>query len=340
MQPKFPKTKQGTTPLPTALAALQASTDLLLNRRSQSDQFQGGFGEAALGQTLKAMRDLILAGATVIPLINKTGSALPKGTAIALGDYDAPSDRWCAIAADNTVTAKPCVTLLVDALPDGAVLDALSDVLLTGVDVDTSVFAVGAVLYLGTGGNLTITEPTDPAVLDQACAVVVVSDTTNGVVRIKPRTPKAPTTAAAITTAEAYALAKLNSIVLTTRYQLEDLAAGDDVTGRTIFHAPMPCTVKAIYLQPRGDVAGVDAGNTSAFVVTNSSTATTAASKTYNNVTTPPVANGSNGLTNSGTPADLVLATGGLLSLALTNGATADWPLTDIVIEYSPKIAA
>ena len=338
MQPKFPKTKQGTTPLPTALAALQASTDLLLNRRSQSDQFQGGFGEAALGQTLKAMRDLILAGATVIPLINKTGSALPRLTAIAIGDYDAVSDRWRAIAADNTVTAKPCVTVLVDALPDDATLDALTDVLLTGVD--THLAAVGDVMYLGTAGSLTGSEPTDPAVLDQVCATVVVSHASAGVVRIKPRTPKAPTTAAAITTAEAYTLAKLNSIVLTTRYQLEDLAAGDDVTGRTIFHAPMPCTVKAIYLQPRGDVAGVDAGNTSAFVVTNSSTATTAASKTYNNVTTPPVANGSNGLTNSGTPADLVLATGGLLSLALTNGATADWPLTDIVIEYSPKIAA
>lgn len=132
---------------------------------------------------------------------------------------------------------------------------------------------------------------------------------------------------------------KTATIVHTATYAVEDLSAGADISARKVFYAPMPCTVKALRLRPRGNPAGVDDSNTSAVVVTKTG-GNTVGSKTYNTANQPPSGNTLDALTLTGTGADLQLATGDELLLAITNGTTADLAAFDLLVEYSPNLPA
>jgi len=107
-------------------------------------------------------------------------------------------------------------------------------------------------------------------------------------------------------------------------YELADLAAGGDLAATPVFVVPAgyKFTLVAVNLIAKGDDAGIDAANTSVFTLAVGATAKAGftfdgtAGKVYPD----------NGASKALTISDAALAAGDVLTVAVTNGATADTP--------------
>jgi len=118
--------------------------------------------------------------------------------------------------------------------------------------------------------------------------------------------------------------------VKTIQHAVENLAAGADIAARAI-HAfgHDGWIVEARVVNSSTASAGIDAGNTC--VVALAIDAGAVASKTYNNTTVFPGANASDSL---GTITNGHAAKGNVLTLAVTNGATADPGPFTVEVDY------
>lgn len=116
--------------------------------------------------------------------------------------------------------------------------------------------------------------------------------------------------------------------VLVLTYNIAELAAGADLAATPFAVIPpnKKFTVLNAQIIALGANAGIDADNTCVVALKNG--ATVIATKTFNAVTTFPASGAASTLTLSGTAAELVVDAGEFLSVAVTNGATADPPAT------------
>ncbi len=106
----------------------------------------------------------------------------------------------------------------------------------------------------------------------------------------------------------------------TITHAVEDLAAGADIAARAIHCFEHVHYITAVRVVNQATAAaGIDAGNTC--VVTVALNAGTVATRTYNNTTTFPLANAKDDL---GSPANTTTTIADILTLAVTNGATAN----------------
>lgn len=114
------------------------------------------------------------------------------------------------------------------------------------------------------------------------------------------------------------------------------LSAGTSAADMPLFRCPCSLEVIGVNIIAQGDDVGVDASNTSAWLVECGSTAL--ASKTYDNVAEDGVAFPNKGvvdpLTLSATLANRRRAEGDVITYSITNGATAATPAAIIEIEY------
>jgi hypothetical protein len=109
------------------------------------------------------------------------------------------------------------------------------------------------------------------------------------------------------------------------------LTAGNDKAATRLMPLPK-CRITEVLIMADGDDAGIDATNTSAWVIKSGTN--TVASKTFNNTVTFPDAGKTTALTLDNTKA--TLADGTILTYAITNGATAATPATIMRIAYVP----
>ena len=112
-------------------------------------------------------------------------------------------------------------------------------------------------------------------------------------------------------------------------YQIADLAAGADIADIPFLRCPTDITVTEIGIIPEAARAGIDAANTSVFLVKVG--ATTITTKTYNNVTLFPAKGVYDSLGNISNADRLE---GDVMTLSITNGATADTPAGTLQVEY------
>lgn len=114
-------------------------------------------------------------------------------------------------------------------------------------------------------------------------------------------------------------------------YQVEDLAAGADISARPIFSLPKGGIITSVFIMGAASGAGIDNSNTSVWTILAGSD--TIVTYTFNATNTFPAAS---------TPTSLgalnathrVLTAEEVVKLTLTNGSTADTPLTQVRIRY------
>jgi hypothetical protein len=109
------------------------------------------------------------------------------------------------------------------------------------------------------------------------------------------------------------------------------LTAGNDKAATRLMPLPK-CRITEVLIMADGDDAGIDAANTSVWVVKSGTN--TVATKTFNNTVTFPDAGKTTTLTLDATKDEL--ADGTILTYAITNGATAATPATIMRIAYVP----
>lgn len=117
--------------------------------------------------------------------------------------------------------------------------------------------------------------------------------------------------------------------------QVEDLAAGDDIAARAEFVAPAGgCTLLKVGIIPRGSSAGIDNSNTAVVTIADAA-ANVIIAKTYNTATQPPAANvyASLGTLDA---THKVLTANEVVTVTVTQGATADLPGLLLLIEWQP----
>ena len=110
---------------------------------------------------------------------------------------------------------------------------------------------------------------------------------------------------------------------------VEDLAAGADITTRPIFVNPKSVTLNSIGILTKGAPAGVDDGNT-VIIALKDDAANAIVSKTYDADPQPPT----NDYEDLGSLANESLNAGEHLTLSVTQGAAANMPAFSIIIEY------
>lgn len=115
----------------------------------------------------------------------------------------------------------------------------------------------------------------------------------------------------------------------TARIAIGDLGAGVDVSALPIFADPQAVTVNSIGILSRGAPAGVDDSNTAVLEVKNDATVLLV-SKTYDTSNQPP----SSDYADLGTVSNGSLNAGQHLTFSITQGATANMPAFDLIIEY------
>jgi hypothetical protein len=117
-------------------------------------------------------------------------------------------------------------------------------------------------------------------------------------------------------------------------YQIEDLAAGGDITDRVIFFAPtgINVTLASAKIVPQGSAAGIDAGNTCVIALKDDA-GNTIVTKTYNDGTPLP-SSGAIGDLGSLDGTYKALSAGEKLTLSVTNGATANPPAVLLEVTY------
>lgn len=112
----------------------------------------------------------------------------------------------------------------------------------------------------------------------------------------------------------------LRRLVKTVAHAVENLSAGADIAARAIHSFTHEAWIVAARVVNQATAAtGIDAGNTC--VVSVAIDAGSVASKTYNNTVTFPLPNANDSL---GTISNVHAEAGDVLTLAVTNGATAD----------------
>ena len=114
------------------------------------------------------------------------------------------------------------------------------------------------------------------------------------------------------------------------RSRIENLAAGGDISARAEFINPTACTLVSAGIELHGATAGIDGSNTAVVAVADLA-GNSIVSKTYG--ATPPEDNKLNDLgTLSST--HKVLTANEAVTLAVTQGTTADLPSFDLVLTY------
>ena len=114
--------------------------------------------------------------------------------------------------------------------------------------------------------------------------------------------------------------------------QIEDLAAGADIAARAEWAAPATgCVITKIGIIPKGSSAAIDNSNTAVIAVADAA-ANSIVSKTYNTATQPPAANVYGDL---GTLSNATLTANEVVTVAVTQGATADLPAFLLVLEWT-----
>lgn len=112
---------------------------------------------------------------------------------------------------------------------------------------------------------------------------------------------------------------------------VEDLGAGADIAARPLWVAPAACELVSIGILTAGAPAGVDDANTAVVAIADDA-ANAIVTKTYNTANQPPTADfASLGALDA---THKVLAAGEHITLAVTNGATANLPAFEVVIVY------
>jgi hypothetical protein len=120
-------------------------------------------------------------------------------------------------------------------------------------------------------------------------------------------------------------------------YFIEDLAAGADIADRPFFVVPTgyKFVVESAKIISQGTAAGIDDSNTAVILIENGSNQI--ASKTFNATVTFPA---SGAVADMGTITNATLAAGELLTVSVTNGATANTPLFGVQVNgYLEKVA-
>lgn len=126
----------------------------------------------------------------------------------------------------------------------------------------------------------------------------------------------------------------LLATVISVPILIEDLAAGADVAARACFMAPLPgCTLTNIGIIPQGASADIDDSNTAVIVVATAA-GNAIVSKTYNTATQPPAAN-VHGTLGTLSSTYKVLTTHQVITVAITQGTTADLPAFILNLEYT-----
>lgn len=123
--------------------------------------------------------------ALTVTVKNKSGGSLSKGTVVhAAPSANPPSGNLIeVIAADyDTASSMPGLGVLNETLADEAEGEAIMFGAVSGID--TSSFIVGAELYVGNNGGLTITKPTGTDQLIQKIGVVIKSHASNGLIKV------------------------------------------------------------------------------------------------------------------------------------------------------------
>lgn len=112
------------------------------------------------------------------------------------------------------------------------------------------------------------------------------------------------------------------------KYQVENLAAGSDITTRPIFTRAYDWTFSKASILTQGTPAGIDNANTVVLTLKNGAGSTIVA-KTYNTATQPPTNDANDLGALSITEIDAL----DIVTLTVTCGATANMPLFSIVLE-------
>ena len=113
---------------------------------------------------------------------------------------------------------------------------------------------------------------------------------------------------------------------------VEDLGAGVDISARPIFVSPtLAVTLNSIGILTQGSPAGVDDSNT-VVIALKDDAGNTVVSKTYNTATQPPSSDYAD--LGSLSASYKVLEAAEHLTLTVTQGATANMPAFDVVLEY------
>jgi hypothetical protein len=122
------------------------------------------------------------------------------------------------------------------------------------------------------------------------------------------------------------------ALVHQTQVDVQDLAADGDQAALATWFSAGKVTLISVGLALVGSSAGIDGSNTVAVTVANG--ANTIVTKTYG--ATPPTNNAVNDLgALSATYKEV--AAGGVVNLAITQGATANLPPCKLVIRYIPR---
>lgn len=114
---------------------------------------------------------------------------------------------------------------------------------------------------------------------------------------------------------------------------IEDLAAGADIAARAEWAAPAGgATITKIGIVPKGASAGIDNSNTAVVAVADAA-ANSIVSKTYDTATQPPAAST---YADLGTLTNATLTANEVVTVAVTQGATANLPAFLLVVEWTP----
>ena len=110
--------------------------------------------------------------------------------------------------------------------------------------------------------------------------------------------------------------------------EVENLAAGSDITTRPVFAASQGMTIVSAYLLTKGTPVGVDNSNT-VVVTLKDDSGNTILTKTFNTATQPPTSDAVS-LTSLLDSDYTTLSAGDHLTLTVTCGATANMPAFNI----------
>ena len=112
-------------------------------------------------------------------------------------------------------------------------------------------------------------------------------------------------------------------------YLVEDLGAGDDITNRPIFVSAQAVTINSIGILTEGAPAGVNDANTAVILVEDDAS-NALVTKTYDTSPQPP----SSDYEDLGSISNASLVAGEHLMLSVTQGAAANMPAFQIIIEF------
>lgn len=125
----------------------------------------------------------------------------------------------------------------------------------------------------------------------------------------------------------------LAAVIISVPILIENLAAGADIAARACFMAPLPgCTLTNIGIIPQGSSAAIDDSNTAVIAIATAA-GDAIVTKTYNTATQPPAAN-VHGTLGSLSSTYKVLTAHEVITIAVTQGSSADLPAFILNLEY------